>query len=119
MGVASQAWIGASDGSLILACLREGRYEREFRRALPRDGHGDLRTEARPISAECAERLRHRPVDRDDHVHQQVPAVGRRRHLLDEQIVDAIVGMAIREREVECPLHLSAELTRLSLSLPT
>ena len=37
--------------------------------------------------AECTERLRHGPVDRDDHVHQQVPAIRCRRDVLDEQIV--------------------------------
>jgi hypothetical protein len=52
-------------------------------------------------------------------VYQQVPAVRCRRHVLDEQIVHAIVGIAICKREIECPLHLSTELTCLSLSLPT
>ena len=50
-------------------------------------------------------------------MHQQMPAVVGRRYLLDEQIVHAIVGMAICERQVECPLHLPAELTCLSFSL--
>ena len=48
-----------------------------------------------------------------------MPAVRRRRDILDEQIVQAIVGMPICEREVQCPLHLPAELPCLSLSLPT
>jgi len=111
--------MSASDGSLILTSTRKGWYERQFRRTLPRDGHGDFRTEAWRISTECAERLRHRAVDRDDHVHEKVPAVWRRRNVLDEQIVHAIVGTAICKREVKCPLHLSAELTCLSFSLPT
>src|SRR3989442_9481048 len=97
IGAASQVRIGATDGSLILTSIRKGWYERQFRRTLPRDGHGDFRTKAWRISTECAERLRHRSVDRDDHVHQQVPAVGGWRHFLDEQIVNAIVDTAICE----------------------
>jgi hypothetical protein len=111
--------MGASDGSLILTSIRESWYERQLRRTLARNGHGDFRTEAWRISTERAERLRYRTVDRDDHVHQQVPAVRRRRHVLDEQIVHAIVSIAICERQVECPLYLSTELACLSFSLPT
>jgi hypothetical protein len=85
--------MGASDGSLILTSIRKGRYERQLRRTLPGDGHGDLRTEARRIPTECAERLVHRLVGRDDYVHEKVPAVGRRRNVVNEQIVQAIVGM--------------------------
>ena len=111
--------MGGSDSSLIHTSFRKGRYERQFGRTLARARHRDFRTEAWRISTECAERLRHRPVSRDDHVHQQMPAVRGRRYLLDEQIVHAIVGMAICERQVECPLDLSTEITCLSFSLPT
>ena len=52
-------------------------------------------------------------------MYQQMPAIGRCRYLLDEQIVHAIVGTAFCERQVECPLHLAAELTGLSFNLPT
>jgi hypothetical protein len=108
IGEVSQVWMGASDGSLTLTSIRKSWYERQFRRTLARDGHGDFRTEARRVSTKRAEYLRYRTVDRDD-----------RRHLLDEQIGHAIVGAAICERQVECPLHLPAELTCLSFSLPT
>jgi hypothetical protein len=67
--------------------------------------------------AKCAERLVHWPVSRDDHVHKKVPAVGRRRNVLNEQIVQAIVGMPISQREIQRALNLSAELPRLSFSL--
>src|SRR5687767_7895370 len=117
MGSASQVWIGASDGSLILTSMRKGRYERELRRALPRGGHSHFRTEAWRILTEGAERLRHGPVDRDDHVHQKVPAVRRRGHVLNVQIFQAIVGVPIRQREIQRALNLSAELPRLSFSL--
>jgi len=92
--------MGASDRSLIIASIREGRYKRQLRRTLASDGHGDLRTEAWRISTERAERLRYRAVAWNDHVYQQVPAVRCRRHVLDEQIVHAIVGIAICEREI-------------------
>ena len=39
-------------------------------------------------------------------MHEKVPAVGRRRNVLDEQIVQAIVGMPICQREVQGALHL-------------
>src|SRR6266852_1151082 len=110
IGAVSQVRIGAGDDSLILTSIRKGWYERQFRRTLTRDSHGDFRTETWCISTECAKRLRHRAVGRDHHMHQQMAAVGGRRYLLDEQIVHAIVGMAICERQVECPLHLSTEL---------
>jgi hypothetical protein len=49
---------------------------------------------------------------------EQVPAVGRRRNVLNEQIVQAIVGMPICQREIQRTLYLSAELPRLSFGLP-
>jgi hypothetical protein len=39
-----------------------------------------------------------------------VPAIRGRKNLLDEKIVDAIAHVAIREREVQRPLHLPTEL---------
>ena len=67
---------------------------------------------------ECAERLVHWSVGRDDHVNEKMPAVGRRRHVFNEQIVQA-VGVSIGDREIERALHLSAELPRLSFKLPS
>jgi len=109
----------ASDDSFILTSIRKSWYERQFRRTLTRDSHGDFRAEAWRISTERAECLRHRPVGRDDHVHQKMPAVWRRRHVLDEQIVHAIVGLSICEREIQRALYLPAELPRLSFNLPS
>jgi hypothetical protein len=48
-----------------------------------------------------------------------VPAVRRGRDILHEQIIQAIVGNPICEREVQCPLHLPAELPRFPQPLPT
>ena len=98
---------------LILTSIWKGRHKRQLRRALPGDGHGDFRTKARRISTECAERLVHRPVGRDDHVHEKVPAVGRRRHVFNEQIVQAIVAMPICQSQIERALYLPAKLPRL------
>jgi hypothetical protein len=119
IGSASQVRIGASDSSVILTSTWESRHERQLWRTLTRDGHGDFRTEPWRISTERAERLRYRAVDWDDHVHEEVPAVRRRRHVLNEQIVQAIVGMPICQREIQRALYLSAELPRLSFNLPT
>jgi hypothetical protein len=110
--------MGASDGSLILTSIRKGWYERQFRRPLPSDRRRDLRAEPRDISTERTERLGHCAVRRYDNVHQQVPAVRRRRDVLDEQIVQAVVGVPICQREIQRALYLSAELPRLPLGLP-
>ncbi len=50
-------------------------------------------------------------------MHQEVPAIRGRKNLLDEKIVDAIANIAIREREVQCPLHLPTELLCLPFGL--
>ena len=68
---------------------------------------------------ECAEHFVYRPICRDDHMHKKLSAVGRRRNVFDEQIVQAVVGMAICQREIQRALYLSAELPRLSFNLPT
>ena len=67
---------------------------------------------------ECAERLVHRPVCRNDYLHEKVSAVGCRRDVFNEQIVQAVVGMSICQREIQRALYLSAELPRLPLGLP-
>jgi hypothetical protein len=110
--------MGASDGSFILTSIRSGWYERQFWRPLPGDRRRDLRAEARGISTERTECLGHRPFRRYDNVHQQVPAVRRRRNFLDEQIVQAVIGVPICQREIQRALYLSAELPRLALGLP-
>jgi hypothetical protein len=38
--------------------------------------------------------------------------------MFDEQVAYSIIGMSICEREVQGPLHLSAELPRLAFGLP-
>lgn len=52
-------------------------------------------------------------------MHEKVPAVRRRGNVLNEQVAQAIVGMAIGQREIHRALYLSAELPRLSFNLPT
>jgi hypothetical protein len=51
-------------------------------------------------------------------VHQEAPAIRRRRNFFDEQTGDAIAGIVICEREVYGSLHLPAELPGLPLRLP-
>jgi len=43
-------------------------------------------------------------------VHEEVPTVRRRRYAFDVQIVQAIIGMSICQREIQRALNLSAEL---------
>jgi len=50
-------------------------------------------------------------------LHQEVPAIRGRKNLLDEKIVDAIANVAIREREVQRPLHVPTELLCLPFGL--
>ena len=50
-------------------------------------------------------------------MHQEVSAIRRWKNLVDEEIVEAIANIAICEREVQRPLHLPAELLRLSFGL--
>jgi len=47
-----------------------------------------------------------------------VPAVRRRRHVFDEEIAQAVVGVPICQREIQRTLYLSAELPRLAFGLP-
>jgi len=108
----------ASDGSLIAASIRNGRHKRELGRSLPGDSRGDLRAEARGILPKRCERLGHRALRRYDDVHQQVSAVRRRRNVFDEQIVQAVIGMSICQREIQSALDLSAELPGLAFGLP-
>jgi hypothetical protein len=51
-------------------------------------------------------------------VHQKVPAVRRGRNVLDKEIVQAVVGVSICQREIQRALNLSADLPRLSFGLP-
>jgi hypothetical protein len=92
--------MGARVASLIVTSIRKGRYKRQLRRPFPGDCHGHLGTEPWGISAERAERIGHGAVGRYGHVDQEVPAIRRWRNVLDKQIVHAIVGIAICEREV-------------------
>ena len=50
-------------------------------------------------------------------MHQEAPAIRGRKNLLDKKIVDAIANVAIREREVQRPLHLPTELLCLPFGL--
>ncbi len=43
-------------------------------------------------------------------MHEEMPAVGGRNHLLDEKIIHAIANVPVREREVQRPLDLPTEL---------
>ena len=51
-------------------------------------------------------------------MYEEVPAVGRGRNVLDKQIVQAIIGLSLGQREIQRTLYLSAELPCLSFNLP-
>ena len=67
---------------------------------------------------QCDQGISYWTIRRDDHMHQKVPAIRRRRNVFDEQLVQAIVGVAIGQREIQRALYLSAELPRFSFGLP-
>ena len=69
------------------------------------------------MASECSHRIDDRQTRRNNHVHQEVPAIRSRKNLLDEKIADTIANVAIREREVQCALHLPAELLRFPFGL--
>lgn len=48
-------------------------------------------------------------------MHQQVPAMWRGRDVINEEIVQAIIGAAIGQRQIQCTLDLSAQLLRLPI----
>jgi hypothetical protein len=50
-------------------------------------------------------------------VHEEVPAIRGRKNLLDEKIIDAIASVAVCEGEVQCTLHLPAELLSFPFGL--
>jgi hypothetical protein len=47
-----------------------------------------------------------------------VPAVGRRCHLVYEEVVQPFVRVVVGKREIQSALHLPAELPRLPFRLP-
>jgi hypothetical protein len=49
---------------------------------------------------ERTDRVSDRSTTRDEYVHQEVPAIRGRGHLLDEQTADVVVGAEVFEREV-------------------
>jgi len=109
-------------------CRRQVRRRRDRRAAIPpTSGHGAAKFSEDPTgSLRILERGCFHIEANRQHAAADVAtdslrmsAVSGRRYLLDEQFVHAIVGMTICERQVECPLDLSTELTRLSFSLPT
>ena len=51
-------------------------------------------------------------------MHEQVSAVGRRRHFLNEQIVQAIIDLPLGKREIQRTLYLPAKLPGLAFTLP-
>jgi hypothetical protein len=62
------------------------------------------------FATQGAQRIGDRIAILDNDVDQQVTAIRPRRNLIDEQIAADVGHARIREREVQRPLHLSAEL---------
>src|SRR5258708_8551938 len=117
IGAASQARMGGIDVSLIATPILISRNKTQLRCPLPTYCRGHLRAESRSLAPECSHCIDDRKARRDNHVHQKVPAIWGRKNLLDEKIVDAIANVAIREREVQRPLHLPTELLCLPFGL--
>jgi hypothetical protein len=103
--------------SLIATPILISRNKTQLWCPLPTYRRSDLRAKSRSLAPECSHGIDDRQARRDNHVHQEVPAIRGRKNLLDEKIVDAIANVAIREREVQRTLHLPTELLCLPLGL--
>jgi hypothetical protein len=110
--------MGGIDASLIVTSIRNGRHKQQFRRPLPGNCHGHFRTYPRSIAAERTDCISDRAASRDEHVHQEAPAIRDGGNFFDEQTGDTIAGIVICEGEVYGSLHLPAELPGLPLRLP-
>src|SRR5260370_23766359 len=100
MGAASPVRMGARGASLIGASVRDRGNKEQFRRPLPSDRHGNLRTETRCIAAERTDGISDRAARRNEHVHQEATAIRSRKNVLHKQTTDALAGIAIRQVEV-------------------
>jgi len=110
--------MGAIDDSVIVASILKDRHKTQFRRSLPSDCHRYLRTETRGITLERGNGICHRPPLRDNHVHQESPAIRGRRNLLHEQTADIFVYKPAFERQVQGSLDLPTNLSGLPFCLP-
>jgi hypothetical protein len=108
--------MGASDTSVITSLLVSG-GKTQFRRPLPGDCGGYFSTQTRGLAPQSQDGIRYRKTSRDKHVHQKVPAIRRRKNILDEQAVNAIANIPLSHRKVERSLNLPAKLPCLSLCL--
>jgi len=105
------------DVSLIATPIQISRNKKQFRRPLPAYCRGNLGAQSRSFASEYGHRIGDRQARRDNHVHQEVPAIRGRKNLLDEEIIDAAANVAVSKREVQRTLHLPAELPSLPLRL--
>jgi hypothetical protein len=88
------------DASLIAAPFLASRYETQFGRTLPSDCRCYFRAETWSFAPERNHRISDGHANRDDHLHQEPPAIRSRKNVLDEQILGSIANAAIRKREV-------------------
>jgi hypothetical protein len=109
--------MGAIDDSVIVASILKDRYKTQFRRSLPSDCHRYLRAETRGIPLERGNGIHNRPPLRDNHVHQEPPAIRGRRNLVCEQTADVFGCTSAFERQVQGSLDLPTKLSGLPFCL--
>jgi hypothetical protein len=102
--------MGGIEVSVIETPTLISRNKTQFRCPLPTYCRGDLRAESRRFTPESRYRIDDGEARRDNHVHLEVPAIRSGKNLLNEEIVDTITNVAIRQREVQRALHLPTEL---------
>src|SRR5689334_2549087 len=100
MGAASQLRMDAMRSSLIIGYLRRRGDERQLGHPLSSDRRGDFRTEPGRFAAQRTDHVGRWTVSRNDDMHQQSPTIRRRRNVIDEQIAEVILAVAICEREI-------------------
>ena len=103
--------------SLIAAYLRRNWHKHQFWRSLSGDCHRNLRTQQRLTATKCVYRVCDGMAGLHNDVDHQMPAIRRRRHIIDKQFAFAGQPGCVRERQIQRPLHLPAELLVLPLRL--
>ena len=94
MGAASQVRTGGLDVSLIAA---PGWREAQFRRTLAADRRGDVGPQPTTLDGQSRQGVGYGHPVGDDYSHQQTFATRRRRHLLNEQISQAVAQGVFRQ----------------------
>src|SRR5215471_2174039 len=103
---------------MLILLFRAG-HERQLWGSLATNRSRDLRSQSRRAGAEFRQYLVGRPVVRHHNVHEQMAAPRRRVHPADEKRPRQVAEQFASQGKIEGTLHLTAELARLMLHVPS